>query len=100
MPELNENNKNCPQEDGVGGYYSSKANSSPTIGRNHPAKLSEAEKSGESKRAAGNLVTNFMENFKSKDDDEEEPQPMDYEYSEVYLGNGRYIDMNDNGECG
>jgi hypothetical protein len=49
-------------------------------------------------RKPGALISTFIEQIKHKDESEQEDDGDNYGYSEVYLGNGRYIDMNKNGE--
>lgn len=67
--------------------------------------LKGSSASSASKRPAS-LVVNFMDQQKLKTDPEEGEEwarraqptpPSDYVYSETYLGNGRYVDMNENG---
>lgn len=96
VPELNKSRKKWEKSSCF-----AKGNSSPTIQYDHI--LHTATKSHESVAAVkrpASLISNFIERklVEIENENEQEQQsPLDYEYSEFYMGNDRYIDVNDNG---
>lgn len=85
MPELNKSR----QEKYI---VFDKGTSSPTI----------SSPKGNGNKRPSSLISHFIEEFKQSTYEAQYQQPptplVDYEYSEVQLDDGRYIDMNENGQ--
>jgi hypothetical protein len=73
--------------------FDEKTSSLPVLSSHHSTSANSptnpTNNSNGSQHRPSSLIANFVENQRNQ-------APTDYEYSEVYLGDGRYVDVNDN----